>query len=147
MKVILLADIARLGRKHDVKDVPDGHAHNYLIPRRLALPATPENMRRHESERARRQAADDSASEAFAAFLARAEAEPIEIEARANAHGHLFKGFRADDIAEIISKKAGITLDAEAVNLVHPIKEAGEHTAQVRLGAREGTVHILVKSA
>ena len=144
MKVILLQDVARVGRKYEVKSVPDGHAHNYLIPKMLALPATPQNIAR-QSERAeqtRAHAARDA--ESFEQFLAQAGSAPSVIPAAANERGVLFKGLHAADIARALSTEAGITLGADAIVLEEPLKTVGEHRITLRKGGRSGQVSVLI---
>ncbi len=146
MKVILLQDIARMGRKHDVKEVPDGHAHNYLIPRKLAVPATPQNLKRQHEHQARKEAEGAVAVASFAQFLTRAAAAPIIITASANEQGHLFKGLRAADIAKAIADATGISIEASAIELGRPIKEVGEHSILITRANQQGKVVIIVKA-
>lgn len=146
MKVILLKDIPRLGRKHEVKDVPDGHAQNYLLPRKLVELATPQNLKRIE-ERASHIAEGTAAVAAqFKAFLDGRAGAPVVIEAAANPKGSLFSGLRAQDIATALSRESGMTFTANAVELSKPIKEAGEHTVSVTAGGMRAPVVINVKA-
>ncbi|MBI4086617.1 50S ribosomal protein L9 [Candidatus Kaiserbacteria bacterium] len=146
MKVILLADVARVGRKHELVEVPDGHAHNYLIPRKLALPATPQNLARQTEHNARVEAEAAAGESAFSALLERFKDAPLVINAPANDHGHLFKGLRAEDVAKEINASAGIALSPSAIALERPIKQIGEHTITVVSGGREGTIPIIVQT-
>ncbi len=146
MKVILLQDIARMGRKHEVKIVPDGHAQNYLIPRRLALVATAHNLKQYEEQKARSVVADTTRAEAFRQFLSMMATTPLSISAPANTQGNLFKGLRATDIAIALSARADMPILASALDLAQPIKTIGEHSVGVRMGDQQGTVVISVTS-
>lgn len=145
MKIILLQDIARTGRKHEVKDVSDGHAQNYLIPRKLAAPATAENLKRQKEHTARMEAKAARDATSFAAFLAQSKVSPVVIAAFANEQGHLFKGLRAADIAHSLTIAADMTIPANAIALERPIKDVGEYSVTVALGGTKGTVPISVK--
>ncbi len=145
MKVILLQDVARIGRKNEIQDVPDGHAQNYLIPRKLAEPATEQNVQR-VTKRAQQHAARDEADRtAFDDFYESLHGEPVVIAAEANAKGHLFKGVRADDIrAALVARGAP---EAIVVSLARPIKERGEHTIALTVGGEERMALVRIEAA
>ena len=144
MKVILLQDVARVGRKHEVKSVQDGHAHNYLIPRRLALPATPQNIAWQSGRVAQAEAQVARDAESFEQFLAQAGSAPSVIPAAANERGVLFQGLHAADIARALSTSAGVTLGADPIVLEQPLKTIGEHRITLRKGDRSGQVSVLI---
>jgi large subunit ribosomal protein L9 len=146
MKVILLQDIARTGRKHEVKEVPDGHAHNYLIPRKLALSATPQNLKYHSEHRARMEAQTTKAAAAFAKVLEDVRTAPVVMTVPANEQGNLFKGLRATDIASAIAAATGVTIPASAIELRQPIKEVGEHFVPLTVGGRQENILISVRA-
>jgi large subunit ribosomal protein L9 len=145
MKVILLQDIARMGRKHEVKQVPDGHAQNYLIPRKLALAATPQNLKWQSEHVARREAKEAMSAEAFTKFLTQVSKAPIVVMAAANEQGHLFKGLRAVDIAEALTDATGMMIASSAIELSRPIKEVGEHEITVTVGDQHGKAILSVQ--
>ena len=144
MKVILLKDVARIGRKYDVKDVPDGHAQNFLIPRKLAEPATAANLKRIELRGAHIDAERTSQAEQLHAVRTFAETAPLSITAPANEQGHLFKGLHAADVAAAISAQTGIVVPESAVSLARPIKETGAHELTLSAGGAEVRVTIEV---
>lgn len=142
MKVILLQNVPRLGQKFEVKEVPDGHAYNFLIPRRLAEAATPAKIAQLERSAHARDAAQDAMSEQLKAFLAKEE--KVEIAAPANEQGHLFKGLREGDIAEEIERRAGFPV---AVSLEGAIKEVGTYPVAVAAGDARGEVSVSIVAA
>lgn len=146
MKVILLKDIARLGRKHEVKDVPDGHAQNYLLPRKLVEIATPQNLKRIEERASHIAEGNAAVAGQFKTFVDGRAGEPIVIEAAANPKGGLFSGIRAADVAAVLSRESGMTFSATSVELSKPIKEAGEYTVSVTAGGMRLPVVISVKA-
>ena len=127
MKVILLQDIRAMGKKNDVKTVSDGYAHNFLFPKKLALPATPENMtKRHIL----------AAQEEHALVKLREDAGAMEKETfvfvlKKGAEGEVFSSITKDAIARALKEKgyAGI----KSVDLRAPIKKIGAHAVAVHL--------------
>lgn len=138
MKVILLRDVARIGKRSEVKDVPAGHALNFLIPRKMALPATAENLRRTEKEQAHHAAKSAHHDADFKATLLMLSTTPVELSMDANAQGHLFKGIHAADIA-LRFKELNIPIEVSEIEVSHPIKEVGDHTVSLRAGNQSGT--------
>ena len=148
MKVILLQSVARVGQKYDVKDVPDGYALNFLIPKRLAEPATPQNLKRLEKTQGQRSAEQASQDESFREALAKLADAAITMECAANEQGHLFQGVHAEDVVKHVAEQ-GIVLETEQVQLKDAIKEVGEHTIEVIHGEEKGlfTLTITPKAA
>ncbi len=131
MKVILIKDVARLGRKSEVKDVPDGHALNFLIPRKLAVIATPEQLRRIGEEVKKHSEQHEHARNEFSRVCEVLKGKKVTLAVEANEQGHLFKGINALDITKHLAEVEHITLDEETVHLEHPIKALGVHEVQL----------------
>lgn len=134
MKVILLQDIARIGKRFEIKNVPDGHALNFLIPKKLAEPATSENVKRLEKQQARVQESATATTQAFTEMLERITGQKIIMPVEANEQGHLFSGVKAEDIAAHLSHEYG-QVPTEHVHIAVPLKELGDH--QVELSDNE----------
>ena len=138
MRVILIKDVARLGRRSEVKEVPSGHALNFLIPRKLAIVATSTNMKRLEEEVKKRDTQAESSQKSFEEALLKLGNMNVVLQARANEKGHLFKGVGAHDIAEhLIANGFAITVDDIA--LPQPIKSIGVHEVNLMRGEIKGT--------
>ena len=134
MKVILSQDVAKLGRRYDVVDVPKGRAMNMLIPRGLASAATPANLKRITAQH-EKVAADRVADEtAFAAAVEKLDGEAITVMVEANDKGHLFEALKEGWIAEALSQK-GIEVAASQVIIAEPIKALGDHEVSLSNGA------------
>ncbi|NCN52237.1 50S ribosomal protein L9 [Candidatus Parcubacteria bacterium] len=138
MKVILLQDVARIGRRFEMKVVPDGHALNMLIPKRLAEPATPENMRRLKERMKKVDEVRAGAASTFEDTLKKLEGTTVTLPVSANEQGHLFKSVKATDIAAQVTKEVG-PLDADHIALHSPLKEVGEHEIAISSGDLKGT--------
>ena len=131
MKVILVKDVQRVGQKYDVKEVKDGYALNFLIPRGLAEKATPQKIQKIESERTAASAEQEAQSDAIATALKNLKETTIEIKANANEQGGLFESLKASDIAKAISDKGGVEIPESLIQLEDPIKQTGNHTISV----------------
>jgi large subunit ribosomal protein L9 len=135
MQVILRTDVADLGKRGDILDVADGYARNYLVPRGLAMKASPgaatqaASMRRARDQR---DAQDRAAAEALATTLV---PQVITVEARAGSEGKLFGSVTASDIAAAIEAQTRVEIDRRKLVLPEPIKTLGTHTVPVKLHA------------
>lgn len=145
MKVILLRDVARLGKRFAVAEVPDGYALNQLIPKGMAEAATPENLKRVNA-RTDKQASSKVNSEAeFVTALAALKESPISITVQANEQGHLFKSVKAVDIATAAAL-AGHGIPVDSIALIDPIKSVGDHTIVAKMGATAGEFTLTIIS-
>ena len=143
MEVILREHVDNLGRRGDIVKVADGYARNYLLPRKLALPATDGNRKHVERERRimeTREAEEKSQAEAIAARLASVE---IAIARRGGDTEQLYGSVTATDIAEYLKGK-GFDVDRRKLILPEPIKTLGSHNVPLKLH-REVTVPLTVQ--
>jgi large subunit ribosomal protein L9 len=134
MEVILRQAVENLGQPGEAVKVSDGFARNYLIPRGIALVATPGNKRRIEQQRQRLLAAEDvrrqTAQEAAAAF----EQVSLTFSARVGDEGKLFGSVTASDIAEQLATQ-GLHVEKRQIDLPEPIKALGVYRVGIRLHA------------
>ncbi|MGQ9572987.1 MAG: 50S ribosomal protein L9 [Dehalococcoidia bacterium] len=133
MKVVFLEEVEGSGRIGEVRNVADGYARNYLLPRKLALPATDHNIRvaqaRVEAE-AKRQAKLDVEAAALAEKLV---GLTVTIEVRVGERGRLYGSVTARDIAEALEKPLGVLLEHQQVELEEPIRQVGLFEVTLRL--------------
>lgn len=137
MKVILLQDVAKIGRRHSVVEVPDGFAHNKLVPSKAAIPATKENLARYAKLRAHAENIKESEAATLAASLTKLAGTPVVIIVQGNEKGHLFKAVTKEMIAEA-TMSLGAPIPADTI-MVKPIKDVGEHTVPVSAHGKEGS--------
>ena len=143
MEVILRDHVEKLGRRGEIVKVSDGYARNYLLPRKLALPATEGNKKHVERERRimeTREAEEKSQAEAIASRLATVD---ITIARRVGETEQLYGSVTASDIAEFLKTK-GFEIDRRKLILPEPIKTTGEHDVPLKLH-REVTTPFKVK--
>lgn len=143
MKVILVKDVARLGRKSEIKDVPDGHALNFLIPRKLAIIATPESLKRVMEQVSKIGEQKLHGEQEFEGALKKLEAAPVVYTTEANEQGHLFKGINKDDIAALL-EGLGVAIKKNHINLEHPIKSLGIHEVPLSHNGVKGVCRLEV---
>jgi len=145
MRVILLQDVRNVGRIHDVKEVADGFAANFLLPRKLAEVATEASMGRIEA--IRKKTAEEAAAEEkrLGEAVDSLRGKKITISARATEKGGLFEAVSAKLIARRIKDEYGIEFPQEEVTL-GTIKTVGEHSAQLSSKEKRAEL-ILVISA
>ena len=135
MKVVLRADVGRLGNKGDILDVSDGYARNYLVPRGLALKASPGVVAQAGAMRRSRDVRD-ARERAAAEEVARALVpQVVRIAARAGGGGRLFGSVTTTDVAEAVQRQTGIELDRRKLHLDDPIREVGTYRVTARLHA------------
>lgn len=132
MEVILRDHVENLGRRGEIVKVADGYARNYLLPRKLALPATDANKNWIARERKVadvREAEERAGAEGIAARLGALE---ISIARRVGENDHLYGSVTNADIAEALAAK-GFEIDRRKILLADPIKALGESTVPVKL--------------
>ena len=143
MEVILREHVDNLGRRGEIVKVADGYARNFLLPRKLALPATTGNKKHVERERKimeTREAEEKGQAEGLAARLA---AIDISITRRVGDTDQLYGSVTASDIADFLKSK-GFEVDRRKLILPEAIKSIGEHAVPLKLH-REVTVPLKVK--
>ena len=146
MKIILLKDVKKTGKKYEIKEVADGHALNMLIPRGLALPATPGNLNMIEVKKKGDLFVAAKTMAEFDEVLNKVKEIKIEISGKVNDKGHLFAGIHQAEIVAAVKAQKGISLPAEHIVLDKPIKEIGEHSVTVKVGDREATFQLVIKA-
>lgn len=144
MKIILLQDIPKVGKKWEVKNVADGFAQNSLIPRGLAESATEKAAARALAARAASDALRNASAEALAKNLGALEGARIEITAKANAQGHLFGAIHGDAVLAALKEKTGVAVHSELLKTFHPIKTTGEHPLEIAAGAAKAKFMLVV---
>ena len=133
MKVILLDEVKGKGSEGDVIDVARGFAHNFLIPRKLAVEATPGNLKQLEARRTnieKRAAKNMAEAEAIKALI---DGKAVTIEAKAGEEGRLFGSVTSLMIEDAILEQLDATVDRKKMGIAGHIKDLGEHEIQVRI--------------
>lgn len=138
MKIILLKDVPKVGRKYETKDVSEGYAANLLIPRGLAVAATASAMKSLELERAKIEGERRIHDDLLAKNISTLDGKVVTLKLKVNEKGHLFAGIHKVELLPELEKQAGVQLNAENIILDKPIKEAGDHVVEVRGAGKSG---------
>ena len=137
MKVILLKDVPKVGRRYDIKNVADGYAQNMLIPRGLAQIATPDSIKRVEKMKETDLTQRKIQDELLLKSLESVKNTKITLKEKANEKGHLFAGITKEMLAERL-EKSGLKVNPESILLSKPIKEVGEHKVTLEVLNKKG---------
>jgi large subunit ribosomal protein L9 len=143
MEVILREDIEKLGGRGEVVKVADGYARNFLLPKKLAVPATEANRKIVDQERQahlRREAKEKAGAEELAKMMT---GTVVTIAQKAGEQEQLFGSVTSKDIVEGLAQQ-GYQIERRKIHLEEPIKQLGEYKVPVRLH-REVTVEITVQ--
>ncbi|MCL2342396.1 MAG: 50S ribosomal protein L9 [Firmicutes bacterium] len=145
MKVIFQQDVKGQGKKGEMKEVSDGYARNYLLPRNLVIEASADNlnaMKLKEKAKQKQLAREIAAAQEDAKKL---ESVLLKIPAKAGATGRLFGSITSKEISEALLEQAGLTIEKQKIVQAEPIKAFGSFEVKVKLGHEvSGTIHLLV---
>lgn len=145
MKIIFLQDVKGQGKKGEMKEVSEGYARNYLLPRKLAIAATADNLntlRLKEKARQAQLAAEKAKAEENAKAL---ENVVVIIAAKAGGAGKLFGAVTSKEISDALKSQHGIEVDSKKLVQAEPIKSYGSYEVKCRFGFEvSGTIHLLV---
>jgi len=132
MKVILQKEVDKLGAPGDVVNVADGYARNYLIPRRMAAPATKGGVKHADRLKQAHDKHRRAELDAAQAVADRLSASPLRVPARAGEDGRLFGSITVHNLSDAIEKLAGAPIDRKQIHTA-PIRSVGTHEVTVDL--------------
>lgn len=132
MKIILMEDVPALGKRGEVREVANGYARNYLLPKKMALPATPGNVKNLEHLKRQRERAESKVREAAQATADRIAGLTLSVATRASDDGRLFGSVSVQDIVEFLGRNQ-LTVEKRRVQLDEAIKAIGEYEVPIRL--------------
>ena len=148
MKVILQQDVKGQGKKGQLVEVSDGYGRNFLLAKKLAVLATPENvntMKQQEKARKAQEAAEKAEAEALAKKL---ESITVKITAKAGEGGRLFGAVTSKEISEALNAQFNLNIAKTKLVLDEPIKACGGYKIRAKLGYEVvGTVNVMVAEA
>ena len=133
MKVIFLKDVKGSGKKGEIKNVADGYARNMLLPKDLAVEATPENLNKLQGQQASAQHKVDVDIQNAKETAAKLKEQKVIITAKAGSNGKLFGSVTAGNVADAIEKQFGVKIDKKKIVLSTDIKNFGSYTANIKL--------------
>ena len=133
MQVILLADVKGVGKKGQVINASDGHAKNFLLPRKLAVEANDANMKALQNKKKIEEQKRQSDIIAAGELKKQIEQAQVKIKVKTGENGKLFGSVTNKEIAAELESQANISIDRKKIILAEAIKTKGEHTAEIKL--------------
>ena len=133
MRVILKREVRGLGRPGEVKDVADGYAQNFLLPRGLAVEATAGELKGLARERDAAKAKKDRAHEDAEELAKRLAALTLRFRLKAGEQGKTFGSVTTKEIAELLKHEHGIDVDKTKIHLDEPLRTLGAHSVEIRV--------------
>jgi large subunit ribosomal protein L9 len=135
VRVILKAEVRGLGRTGDIKDVADGYARNYLLPKGLAIEATGGELRQLAQERQTEKTRKDRAHQDAEELAKRLDEVTLVFKLKAGEQGKTFGSVTAKEVADALTKEAKAEIDKTKIVLHEPLRSLGVHKVEVRLSS------------
>jgi large subunit ribosomal protein L9 len=135
MKVILLHEVPNLGKPGDVRDVADGFARNYLLPRQLVTPATPAALANLQQQVAAAQRRAEKLRQGYEGLAAQLEAVTLTFAVRVGRGDRLYGSVTSQDITNGLQEQEGLTIERRAIQLREPIRQLGTFEVPVRVAS------------
>ena len=133
MKVILTADVKGQGKKDQMIEVSDGYARNFLLPKKLAIPADAKSINEMKNKEASKQHKIDTEKQNAIEIAKKLEDIVVKFEYAAGPDKKLYGSVTSKDISEELAKKYGISIDKKKISLAIPIKSFGRFSAEAHL--------------
>jgi len=146
MKVILLQDVHKVGRKYEIKNVARGYARNFLIPNHLADIATENSIKNAEKMREKITALYADKVKQLESYLNKLSKVTLVIKGKVNKKGHLFAKIHAKEITDVLLKQADMVIDPVFIVLEAPIADVGEYDIKIKVNDKEGYFKLLVEA-
>ena len=145
MKVIFQQDVRGQGKKGEMKEVSDGYARNYLLPRNLAVEANRDNMNALALREKAKKAQEARERAAAAENAVRLKDVVVTVRARAGANGKLFGAVTSQEICDALKEQHGLEIEKNKLVQSEPIKAYGSYSVKCKFGyGIDGTVNLLV---
>ncbi|MFH1402123.1 MAG: 50S ribosomal protein L9 [Patescibacteria group bacterium] len=136
MKIILLQDVAKIGKKFDVKEVSNGYALNFLFPKKQARIATNQAVKELEEIKKKSEEEKIVGNVKLLEMVNKIKDAKIEMITKANEEGKLFAGIDTEEISKALQEKTGLEINSDMIKLEKPIKEIGEYKIQFQAGEK-----------
>ena len=145
MKVILQQDVRGQGKKGQMIEVAEGYARNFLLPRKLAVPATADAVNTMKLKEKAKKAEDARLKAEAEAIVEKLKNSPVKVTARAGANGKLFGAVTSKEVSDALQAQYGIELAKQKIVMDEPIKAYGNYELKVKLGYEvSGKIYVMV---
>ncbi|HEX6849518.1 MAG TPA: 50S ribosomal protein L9 [Chitinophagaceae bacterium] len=134
MEVILIQDVDNLGGANELVKVRNGYARNYLIPRKLAVEASPGNVKQLEERMKQMKKKEDKMLAEVNSVIAKLNEAPLKIGAKTGTSGKIFGSVTSLQISRAIREQKGYDIDRKKINITDEVKEIGTYKAHIDFG-------------
>src|SRR3989344_9587472 len=146
MRVIFLKDVPRVGKRHDIKEVNDGYAMNFLCPKKLAEPATAKAVAELEMRKKEIMIEREVQAELLMKNLEEIKGKVVHMRGKADEKGHLFSGIHAKEIVATLHTEHHAEVSLESIALDKPIKEIGEFEIPILVKGKKSSFKLIVET-
>ncbi|MFA5095175.1 MAG: 50S ribosomal protein L9 [Candidatus Paceibacterota bacterium] len=145
MKIILLQDIPKVGRKYDIKEINDGYALNFLFPKKWATLATPKAIAEVEIHKKEIVIEREVQEDLLEKNLEEIKGKTITIKAKADEKGHLFSAIHEKMIVDAMNEECHVQIDEKFIVLEKPIKEIGEFEIPILIKGKKSSFKLIIE--
>ena len=146
MKIILLKDITKLGKRGDIQEVAEGYAMNVLIKKGDALHATPAILTEWKAKETAKNHKKELEHSSFVALISRLRESPITITGKkSDSKGQLFAQIKDSDIADAIFASVACSVNPKQIIITSPIKTLGKHSFEIKQGEKKERLEITIQ--
>lgn len=131
MDIILIQDVNTLGSKHEIVKVKNGYARNFLIPQKVAIEASPSNLKQLAERLKVKQKKEDAMLAEIKSVIAKLTEAPVKLEAKTGTSGKIFGSITTVMVARAIREQKGYEIDRRKIHLVDDVKELGTYKAKI----------------
>ena len=139
MEVILIQDVDNLGGANEVVKVRNGYARNFLLPRKLAIEASPGNMKQLEEKRKQQQKKEDAMLAEVNSVIEKLNEAPVKVGAKTGTSGKIFGSVTSLQLSRAIRDQKGYEIDRKKITLPDEVKELGTYKAHIEFGNGKST--------
>ena len=143
--MIFLKDVPRVGKRHDVKEVNDGYAVNFLLPRRLAEVATPQAIKQLEERKQAIEIERKVEENLLMRNLEEIKGKVLHMKGKADEKGHLFSGIHAKELVGAMRVEHHADISEEFIALDKPIKQVGEFEIPIKIKGKKSSYQLVVE--
>ncbi|HOD96824.1 MAG TPA: 50S ribosomal protein L9 [Candidatus Paceibacterota bacterium] len=146
MKIILLENIPKLGKKYDIKNVSDGYALNFLIPKKLAVAATSQKIKEIENLKKQEELKNQKIQALFKEWAEKIKNTTLDFRLKTDKSGKTFGSVTKEDIAKQLEKTSGIKIEEKQIILDEHIKKVGDYVIKIKFSPEIETelkIHVL----
>ena len=145
MKVVLLKDVPKVGRKHDVKEVSSGYGRNFLLLNGLAVLATEKSLKTAEEFKQKIVAVKNQEESMVIRGLVKLAGVRLLMKRKTNEEGVLFASIKTEELSAAVKDQAGLIVSSEYIKLEKPIKAVGEYEIEVVVVGKKGGFKLVVE--